>query len=423
MLTLTVLAIVFCNLLCASAVPRRALLPSIVAQGSVAGRTEAGGQNKVISTVTTAALRLVAGVSSIPSNFQKEQRLKKKRREQGDAALSYAEFKFLENVKDDLGKIFRAGLFCAASPEYFFYTYLVIPIMSSGSNPWAWRTLPSGFDTEDDLDARDRVCVQRRQAALVTGLVHLFSGCSEDTDEKTRDKRVSQLAMIQDALQAYSSKGIAEALNVLDPWLAVGRAGRPAAASTASNNDQAGAKGKASRSRGRNAPSSQPQKPVQPQNQQQQQKQQQQKKKQQQSKAKLDIPEVPWVTIKEMCRAMGVDGVPNIYILRMLNRGELINLFDRVRNSDEYLAAAGRLDALDEDEVVSCCIERCISVDPSKTDKALRHDLKEWIDAAIADDGRNEQNKRLAMAALHVSRDLSKDGGGLGPLLKASLKG
>ena len=67
--------------------------------------------------------------------------------------------------------------------------------------------------------------------------------------------------------------------------------------------------------------------------------------------------------------------------------------------------------------------KRCISVDPSKTDKALRHDLKEWIDAAIADDGRNEQNKRLAMAALHVSRDLSKDGGGLGPLLKASLKG
>jgi len=258
--------------------------------------------------------------------------------------------------------------------------------------------------------------------------VHLFSGCSEDTDEKTRTKRVSQLAIIQEALQACSSKGIAEALNVLDPWLAVGKAGKLAAASSAAtSNDQAGAKGKASRSRGRNAQSSQPSKPVQSQKQQPQkqqpQKQQQQQKKKQQSRARLEIPEVPWVTIKEMCRAMGVDGVPNIYVLRMINRGELNNLLDRVRNSDEYLSAAGRLDALDEDEVVSCCIERCISVDPSKTDKALRQDLREWIDAASADDGRNEQNKRLAMAALHVSRDLAKDVGGLGALLKTSLKG
>jgi len=407
-----------------------------------------GGVDKVVDTVKASLIRVLAGLQSIPATFQKQQRLKNLRKQRGDAALSFADFKFLERAGDDVGKLLRAGLFCVVSPEYFFYTYLVIPVMS-GKNAWAWRTLPSGFDTEDDRDARERICVHRRQAALTSALSLFYSGCAEDSDDKTRSKRVEQLAVIQQALEAAAtSKGMAAALEVLHPWLeqqpGAGRgrgravagmaaggapggkggkggkgdktqgrararssatAAAPAAASTTTTTATAAAT-KAARSPAVAALRSSPADP----------------------KAKLAIPEVPWPTIKDMVRSVGIDGVPNLWILRRLNRGELTRHFDAIRSEDEFLYyhAPGGVAALAEDELVGCCISRGISTDATRAERDLRADLAGWLDLtaspAAREAGRNEQNARLALACLHVGRDVARDAGGLGGVLRAVLK-
>ena len=142
--------------------------------------------SQVIATVTVSFTRLLNGFKAIPSNLQRQQQLKALRKQKGEEAITYSEFMFLQEAAEDVAKIVRAGLFCAVSPEYFFYSYLVIPMMSSASNPWAWRTLPSGFDTEDDKFARDRIVAARRQSAMVTALTVMFSGTAEDVDAKTR---------------------------------------------------------------------------------------------------------------------------------------------------------------------------------------------------------------------------------------------
>lgn len=265
---------------------------------------------------------------------------------------------------------------------------MVIPVLS-GSSPWAWRTLPSGFDTENDKFARERICIHRRQAALVSALSNLFAGCAEDTDDKLRVKRQAQVALIHEALEAASSKGLVGALDKLHPWLATKRGQRPRIGGKASGAVRTPSSHSVDKAKAR---------------------------------CKLDIPEVPWATVRDLVRAVGVDGVPNIWILRRLNRGELVRHFDSIRNGDDFLSAVG-VGSLADEEVVSCCIERCISVDPSRDDKALRSDLSNWVELATAKGGdRNEQNTRLALSCLHVCRDLGKDPGGLGGALRAVLK-
>lgn len=346
-------------------------------------------------SIKAAFTRLISGLKSLPLDFQKQRELRTLEKQRGSGALSYSDFKFLERAGDDVGKLLRAGLFCLASPEYFFYSYLVIPVMSSG-NPWAWRTHPSGFDSQEDKFSRDRICIHRRQIAVVSALTTLFAGCADDSDAKLRDARRGQLALVQEAIEVSSSKGIASALQVLDPWIntntgkfskntgsrRLGHRTDTAAAPTLTGVDKQA--------------SSFP-------------------------RVKLDIQGVPWATVKDMCRAVGVDGVPNIWLLRRMNRGELIKYYDTIRNGDEFISSVG-VGALGEDEVLNCCIERCISVDPSRNNKALRHDLQTWIQLATAKDGRNEQNKRLVLSSLHVCRDVSRDPSGLGGSLRAILK-
>ena len=358
-------------------IPRVLSTPSY----SAAITPQSGSVENALDGVKASLKRILTGFMTIPSNFQRQRRLKTILKQQGSSTISYSDFKFLERVGDDFGKILRAGLFCLVSPEYFFYTYLVIPVMSGG-NPWAWRTLPSGFDTEEDRFARERICIHRRQTALVSALTTLFVH-TDDTELKLRSKRQNQLALIQDAVEVASVKGIAVALDTLEPWLV--KRGK--------NTAPRGLKIKEiAVSRVSSSP-----------------------------RENLDISGIPWSVVKDICRAVGVEGVPNIFLLRRLNRGELVRYFDVIRNGDEFISSIG-VGSLNEDDVVSCCIERCISVDPSRDVKALRQDLKSWIELALAKDGRNEQNKRMAMSSLHVCRDLSRDSSGFSGVLRAILK-
>jgi len=338
--------------------------------------------NKALDGVKASLRRILTGFMTIPSNFQRQRRLKTILKQRGSTTISYPDFKFLELVGEDFGKILRAGLFCLVSPEYFFYTYLVIPVMSGG-NPWAWRTLPSGFDTKEDRFTRESICIHRRQTALVSALTTLFAGCADDTELKLRSKRLSQLALIKGAVEVASVKGIAVALDTLEPWLV--KRGKNAAPRGVKIKEIAVSRVSSSK------------------------------------RDNLDISGMPWSVVKDICRAVGVEGVPNIFLLRRLNRGELVRYFDVIRNGDEFISSIG-VGSLNEDDVVSCCIERCISVDPSRDVKELRQDLKSWIELALAKDGRNEQNKRMAMSSLHVCRDLSRDSSGFGGVLRAIVK-
>ena len=377
--------------------------------------TSARGENaatKVIDNLKASFGRLLQGFQAIPGNFQRQQQLKKLRKDEGDSAISYADFKFLENAAEDVSKILRAGLFCAVSPEYFFYSYLVIPMMSGASNPWAWRTLPSGFDTEADKSARDRIVAQRRQAALVTALSHLFSGCAEDVDAKLRDKRIAQLSMIERAMGALGRKGFGDALEVLQPWLESSRGssgGGSSGSGSGTPATPAGRRKAANKPTPAAALASSSTKP---------------KLARAARPDKLDIPEVPWTTIKDCCKAIGVDGVPNFYLVRLINRGELSRHFELIRAGDEYLKKVG-VARLHLDEVVDACVERCISTDTTRSDAALRADLTQWVAMATAPVGPqgvavNAQNRRLALAGLHVCRDVKT--GALGGALKAVLQ-
>ena len=120
---------------------------------------------------------------------------------------------------------------------------------------------------------------------------------------------------------------------------------------------------------------------------------------------------VPWESIKDTCRSFGFDGVPNIFFLRRLNKGEIYKHFDSIRKSDEHLQLIG-VDSLSESDVVSACFERCIATDGSRSLVDMRRDLSEWLALVQSPPATrrhfNDQNVRLAMAGLHTVRTLRK---------------
>jgi hypothetical protein len=104
---------------------------------------------------------LTNGVTGFIKNYQRAQRLKELKKKKGDHALSFDEFKFLESSNEDLSKCFRLGITLPLSPEFFFYSYIVLPMMNS-NNPWAWIALPSSFDQPEMKKKREEVVVKKR---------------------------------------------------------------------------------------------------------------------------------------------------------------------------------------------------------------------------------------------------------------------
>jgi hypothetical protein len=70
-------------------------------------------------------------------------------------------------------------------------------------------------------------------------------------------------------------------------------------------------------------------------------------------KAARRIPfnKLPGAAVKEICSALGYDGVPNIPLVRRLNGAQVNSYMERLSKSDEFLAEKG-LQHLDTSEVV-----------------------------------------------------------------------
>ena len=221
----------------------------------------------------------------MPRNYFEADRLKKIRKARGSEALTFKEYKFVERAQEDMGKVFRMLITIPFSPEFFFYSYIVFPTMGGG-NPWAWSAMPSGFDA-DPADERKRTEVlQKRRVQAVIKAITTLKGETVEAggDAKQLAARERQLAMIERALKSPTMR---DALRECAPLLM-------------SENDR------------RLAP------------------------------LKLKLRDVPGAIVKDCLRCVGIEGLPNIPLINRFNKGEVAKHFDKVRDSDEFLASIVR---------------------------------------------------------------------------------
>ena len=225
------------------------------------------------SYVTTSFRRLSKGFTSIVPNALELHRLRK-RLKSDSSSMSYSDYKRMERLADDVSKIFRLGITIPLSPELFFYSYIVSPLLSP-SNPFAWNALPSGFDLERDKRRRQEICIHRRFYALIQALQIARKDIIDDFNVESRMKKAKHLRRALEALNAPSHQ---VALEKLAPWIYT-----------------------------------QPSQTKVPKS--------------------LKIVGLGGAIIKGVCRSIGVEGVPNIPLIRRLNIADLNGYCNKVRRS------------------------------------------------------------------------------------------
>ena len=262
--------------------------------------------------------------------------------------------------------------------------------------------MPSGFDA-DPADERKRTEVlQKRRVQAVIKAITTLKGETVEAggDAKQLAARERQLAMIERALKSPTMR---DALRECAPLLM-------------SENDR------------RLAP------------------------------LKLKLRDVPGAIVKDCLRCVGIEGLPNIPLINRFNKGEVAKHFDKVRDSDEFLASIVRglaariqslvssrssglspapthlilllllrplssslvvqgVPALSAEELEVACRERCIRT-RSRPEKALRDDLTTWLDLAMEPvpltrknskaPVLNDQHRRFALMALHAAKGLQQ---------------
>eukprot|EP00596_Hydrurales_sp_CCMP1899_P004284 CAMPEP_0119040080 /NCGR_PEP_ID=MMETSP1177-20130426/9913_1 /TAXON_ID=2985 /ORGANISM="Ochromonas sp, Strain CCMP1899" /LENGTH=240 /DNA_ID=CAMNT_0007004797 /DNA_START=139 /DNA_END=859 /DNA_ORIENTATION=- len=225
----------------------------------------------------------------------------------------------------------------------------------ASTNPFAWTSMPSGFDADaSDKKKRSDILTKRRAQTLVNSLVTLRGETVEVGNEEKNTRREEQLKIIQKALTRGSMR---ESIKDCLPFL------------TTENDKKA-------------------------------------------TSLKMKLLDVPGSIVKGCCRSVGIEGLPNIPLINKLNLGEISKHFDKVRESDEFLMSIG-VKQLKTDELQAACFERCIQVG-NRSPGQLRSDLGEWLDIAcepvpVARGMKvvmNDQNRRLALMGLHVARDV-----------------
>jgi len=317
------------------------------------------GNAGIFGNVRRNVIRLIDGTKGLWPNFIQFQKIKKFRKINGDKAITFTQFKFLEQTKEDLSKLFRLAITFPISPEFFFYSYIAFPLISSG-NPWAWQSLPSGYDDVNDKIIREKALIKRRIQAVINGISVLKSETLDDILGKKKDEKLEQIEIIEDALMA---KSVDDAIDILSPWLLT-------------------------------------------------------ENKRKLSSLTLNLSLFPGSIIKDCCRSVGIDGVPNIPLIRRMNVGELSKYIDKIRESDEFLIEKSMND-LNTDELKKACFERCIRTE-NRNDKDLRSDLQKWLAIACAPGSVNngprnrklsinEQNRRFALMALHTAADFQSN--------------
>jgi hypothetical protein len=90
------------------------------------------------------------GITGFIAAFPEAQRLEEIRKKGGDNALSFSDYQFLKRAGSDKWKFLRMLVTIPISPELFFYSYVVFPMISAG-NPWAWQSLLCKFSTWSNI--------------------------------------------------------------------------------------------------------------------------------------------------------------------------------------------------------------------------------------------------------------------------------
>jgi hypothetical protein len=80
------------------------------------------------------------GSFDLVGHFKKYRKLQELKKKKGYPALSYSDFVFLKQAKDDISKLARIAVTIALSPELFLYSCVLMPL--ANSSPWAWQTFP-----------------------------------------------------------------------------------------------------------------------------------------------------------------------------------------------------------------------------------------------------------------------------------------
>jgi hypothetical protein len=371
---------------------------------ALGGKKGESGSTNPISNLGNSLTRLVNGVKQAPTQIREVNLLKKRVKAEGDGSLTYSEYKFLERSKDDFMKCVRLGLTASVSPELFFYSYIVVPAISV-DNPWAWVQLPSAFDNEKEQGMRNRIKIKRRQHAVMRGMTNLMENSIDDAPAKMRAQRMAQMERVKLACKALSGKSFDAAIGVLEPYYTATTTVADNGSSSNNKNKnikKAAAVGAVKSNTKRMLHS---------------------RKKDGKQRIDMCLDGLPWVTVKDACKSFGFDGLPNIFVLRRLNKGELSKHFDTIRKADEHLDKIG-VQSLTDTELADVCMERCISIDNTRSTGELRKDVGEWLslvqEPPTSKEQYNDQNLRLIMAGLHTVKGArrSRFGSGMKSLLQ-----
>jgi hypothetical protein len=269
--------------------------PSYISSGNSSAAKIKKGQDGLFSNVRKNLDLLGRGSTGLASNLQKSISLWKLQKEKGLTSLTFADYQFREQAKADLQKTLKLAVTASLSPQYFFYSYLVFPLLTS-NNPWAWRSLPSTYDSTEYKDARESALAKRRMQAVVQGMHTLVGETIEGSGSpQQREQRQRAVHRIEHALQQPSMD---RSLVALGPWLTSAT---------------------------------------------------------QRAAQRLQLGHTSGAIVRQCVRALGGEGVPNIPIIRMWNSWDLGGRLRSVQKSDEFLVQKG-VPALSALEVSCCCL-------------------------------------------------------------------
>lgn len=248
--------------------------------------------------------RYFIGIKGFFTNFKISEEIKKQisKRNPSRRIETYSEFRFLDTFNEDSSKLLRMLITIPISIELFVYSNLIIPIFSLNKNVWAWKQFPSTFRYQYETENAIKIYEKRRLQAVINGLSILVNGCVDDIDDvKRRDQTIEQLQLIENALQ---QKSLSKSLEVLKPWYTLSK--------EEINKLQTNRKIKHNLSLSKN---------------------------------------FSWLIVRDICKSLGSDPLPNIYFIRRFNRGEVNKYLDKVINYDQFLGSSVDLSTLSNDEV------------------------------------------------------------------------
>ena len=161
------------------------------------------------------------------------------------------------------------------SPEFFLYIYVLNPLLTSDTSPWAWKMHPSTFDTIENKIKCDNILIKRRLSAIINFLNILKVDLIEELNEEKINSKQIQLQIIHQILQKDTFDKALQELNSLYYLKSKKK-------SSSNNNNE------------------------------------------------LKLENVNGQLIKQICNGFGIDGYPNLPLIRRFNIGELSKYIQKV---------------------------------------------------------------------------------------------